>query len=34
MKQMTTDLTFSTIKAKKIGWQPRAIIENVDLWIN
>jgi len=34
LKQMTTDLTFSTKKAQNIGWQPRAILDNVDFWVN
>lgn len=34
LKQMTTDLTFSSQKANTIGWRPKGVIENVELWIN
>lgn len=34
LKQMTTDLTFSSKKASEIGWRPRGIIENVDIYIS
>ncbi|MDP5060841.1 MAG: NAD-dependent epimerase/dehydratase family protein [Maribacter sp.] len=34
LKQMTTDLTFSSKKANAIGWKPKRVVENVDLWIN
>ncbi|WP_282050980.1 NAD-dependent epimerase/dehydratase family protein [Maribacter aquivivus] len=33
LKQMTTDLTFSSEKAITIGWQPKEVVTNVDLWI-
>ena len=34
LKQMTTDLTFCSKKASKIGWKPKGVVENVELWIN
>ncbi|MDF4204142.1 NAD-dependent epimerase/dehydratase family protein [Maribacter sp. SA7] len=34
LKQMTTDLTFSSDKATAIGWRPKKVVTNVELWIN
>ncbi|MDF4222890.1 NAD-dependent epimerase/dehydratase family protein [Maribacter sp. M208] len=34
LKQMTTDLTFSSDKATEIGWRPKKVVTNVELWIN
>lgn len=34
LKQMTTDLTFSSNKASAIGWKPNGVVANVNLWMN
>ena len=33
LTKMTSSLTFSSTKAKKLGWKPREILKTSDVWL-